>query len=251
MRENKILGIEVEKTTIQDVLEKIKKVTLKGNGFFHIVSLNPEIFVISHKDPLFMEVIRRANLKIVDGVGVVMAGRLLGVEVGERLAGADLFKDLMAMAVEKSLRVVIIGGETKLAERVANCYNRKSAGKGFIGLEGFKNIKKPRDEERRRIFSIVARHKPHFVFVAFGSPFQEIWLWENRKRFHSAVCLGVGGGLDFLAGKIDRAPRWMRRWGGEWFYRLLRQPWRWRRQRRLIKFIWLVIKQKIGYDQAN
>jgi len=248
MPRNKILNIKLNNLRNKDILEKIKKVGLKRNKFFHIVSLNPEIFVIAQENPLFAKVIRKANLKIVDGVGVVGAAKILGVKVGERLTGGDLFQRLMTMAVKKSLRVVIIGGRTKLAEQVADCYNGQSATNNFIGLEGIKNIKKPKRSEEEKIFSIVARHKPHFIFVAFGSPFQEIWLWKNRDKFNASVCLGVGGGLDFLSGKITRAPEWVRRFGGEWFYRLVHQPWRWRRQLRLIKFVYLVIKQKISDD---
>jgi len=84
------------------------------------------------------------------------------------------------------------------------------------------------------------------IFVAFGSPAQELWLYKHRGKFKGIVCMGVGQGFDVLSGQVKRAPLLLRKIGLEWLYRLITQPWRWRRQLRLVKFLWLVFKEKLS-----
>ena len=94
------------------------------------------------------------------------------------------------------------------------------------------------------ISSIVVGYKPHFVFVAFGSPDQELWIGRHKKILSGRVVIGVGGAFDYLSNNIKRAPVVIQKIGMEWLYRLVIQPWRWKRQLKLIKFVWLVIRQK-------
>lgn len=241
----KLLKIEVHKQSKKRILEQIEEYIKHPDGFFHIVSLNPENLVIAQKNTLFRKVLNMAQTKIIDGIGVAMAGRLLGIEVGHRFSGVDLMEELIEEANVRSLRIMLIGGNEKLAEELADCYNQTHAQAKFIGLQGIKNIKKPKKSEEKRVFSIVSDMRPHIIFVAFGSPYQELWLWKNRRKLQGIVGMGVGGGFDFLSGAVRRAPRFIRQMGLEWFYRLVRQPWRLRRQTRLVEFVWLVAKQQI------
>ena len=153
-------------------------------------------------------------------------------------------EDLIKMASERRLRVLMIGGKSYLADGLAKCYQKKYPKAKFLGTIGIKNIKKPTKIEEEAISSIVVGYKPHFVFVAFGSPNQELWIERHKKQFAGRVTMGVGGSLDYLSNNIKRAPVYIQKIGMEWLYRLTIQPWRWRRQVRLIKFIWLVIRQK-------
>lgn len=243
--EKKILKIEAQGQTQKRILEQIEKYTKTPNGFFHIVSLNPENLVLAQKNILFRKVLNKAQTRIIDGIGVVMAGQLLGIDLRQRFSGVDLMDTLIREANVRSLRIMLIGGKENLAEELADCYTRTYAQATFKGLQGVKNIKKPKKTEEDKVFSIVADMRPHIIFVAFGSPYQEIWLWRNRRRLRGIVGMGVGGGFDFLSGKVQRAPVFMRKLGLEWFYRLVKQPWRWRRQARLFEFVWLVLKQRI------
>lgn len=87
--------------------------------------------------------------------------------------------------------------------------------------------------------------KVDILFVAFGSPKQEIWIYENLDKLPVKVAIGVGGAFDFLSGKIKRAPFWIRKAGLEWLFRLINQPWRIKRQLALIKFVILILKEKL------
>ncbi|MCL4364620.1 WecB/TagA/CpsF family glycosyltransferase [Patescibacteria group bacterium] len=244
MNKNKILGVTIATQSKSDTLEKIIKYISQPKGFYHVVSLNPEILVIAQKNKEFKNVVETAQIKIVDGMGIVLAGRFLNTDVGERLTGVDLMAKLIEQAGKLRLRVLLIGGEPNLANELVECYKSKYPEASFIGLMGIKNIKTPQKSEEKTIFDIVRSHKPHMIFVSFGSPDQELWTERHKKEFSNSLVMGVGGAFDFLSGKTSRAPEFVRKIGMEWFYRLVNQPWRWRRQLRLLEFTYLVIREK-------
>lgn len=244
--DNNIIGIMVENSSKKQILEKIKKNIGVNTDFFHIVSLNPEIMVIATKDNEFKTILNRAQMKIIDGFGIVMAARILDIPIGERYTGSDLLKTVLNGALDMPLRVLLIGGRPNLAKDIADCYQNNRTQIEVKGITGIKNIENPQKNEEDEIFSIIADYRPHMMFVAFGSPRQEKWLWSHRDRLKGIICMGVGGGFDFLGGKLPRAPYFMRRIGLEWMFRLVIQPWRWKRQIRLITFVYLIAKQKLN-----
>ncbi len=244
MQTNSIFQIIKKTESKEKVLEKIKKYTIYPKDYLHIVSLNPEIIVIASEQKKFEKVVREAQIKLVDGIGVVWAARTLGIKIGERIAGVDVMKDLLTMANDLRLRVLLIGGRPNLALRLAQCYRELYPQANFKGIEGIENIAIPTQSEEKELFSIVSAYKPHFVFVSFGSPEQELWIDRHKDKFSKMVCIGVGGAFDYEAGRVERAPSFLRSIGLEWLFRLLVQPWRWRSQLRLLQFIWLVIKEK-------
>ncbi len=241
-----LLGIEIKNKSKTDSLEEIKKYINSRRCLCHIVSVNPENLVIAQKHMSFNNVIKTAQIKIIDGIGVVMAARILGIPIGERVSGVNLMSDLIIYAGKGRLTVLLIGGRPNLANQLAKCYQDQFPEAKFFGAEGFKNIKRPSEKEEQKILSIVRSIKPNLIFAAFGSPWQELWLARHKRQFKGIVCMGVGQGLDVEGGLVKRAPVWIQRLGFEWLYRLLTQPWRWRRQLRLIEFMWLVMKQKFS-----
>lgn len=201
--------------------------------------------VVGMQNRTFRRVIKSAQLTIIDGVGVEMAAQMLNIEAGERYPGVDLMNNLISHISNMSLTVLFLGGQTNLAEELAKCYHQNYPQTRFIGIQGIKNIKRPTREEEREISRIVRVSKPQLVFVAFGSPSQEIWIYKNKRLLSGRVCMGVGGAFDYLTGRIQRPKALFRKWGFEWFVRLIRQPWRAFRQLRLIIFVYFVIKQKV------
>lgn len=245
MNKNSILNISINPESKKSILEKILLYIHNPTGFFHIVSLNPENIVITTENKLFKKIVETAQIKIIDGTGIVVAGRWLGIEVGEKVTGVDLMGELIKMASDRRLRVLMIGGKENLALKLAECYNDQLPEAMFRGIQGIKNIQRPNKDEENKVFSIVTTYKPHLVFVAFGSPMQELWIGRHKKEFTNCVVLGVGGAFDYLSGNVSRAPIFFQKNGLEWLIRLVNQPWRWKRQLRLIKFIYLVLKQKV------
>lgn len=245
MNNKNLLGIPIDNYSKKEILEKIIKVIKNGREFCHVVSLNPENLVVAQQNKAFKNAILTAQIRLIDGIGIVTAGRLLGIPIGERYPGVDLFKDLLETASLIRLRVLLIGGRGKLADNIAKCYSVRSPRSEFKGFSGIQDINFPKKQEEEKIFSIVADLKPNLVFVAYGSPAQELWIERHKNMFKNCVCIGVGGGFDFIGGEVSRAPKILRSIGCEWLWRLLHQPWRWKRQLRLVKFVCLVLKQKL------
>lgn len=241
-----LLNLEIRPNSKKIVLEKIKKYISNPDGFHHIVSLNPENLVIAQKNATFRKVVNTAQIQVIDGFGVVLAGRILGYDLPPRLTGVDLMEEVVRVAAEGSSTVMLVGGKGNLAKELADCYNEQFPKATYVGIEGIKNVAKTTKEENKAIFSIVSSTKPRILLVAFGSPFQELWLWKNRDKLKGIICIGVGGSFDFLSGKIRRAPLFVRRLGLEWIWRLIRQPWRIGRQLRLVEFMYLVLKQRLA-----
>lgn len=239
-----LFGITVKKQSKNDILEEIKKYLSSPKGFFHIVSLNPENIVVSYYNNVFKQVVESAQIKIIDGSGIVLAAQILDVPIGDRLTGIELMQRLLGEANRGRLRVLFLGGKPNLANDLAKCYSQLQPEAKFLGIEGIENIKKPQKDEEEKILSIVADYKPHLLFASFGSPSQELWLARHSNKFKGIVCMGVGGAFDYLGGTTWRAPGILRKIGLEWLFRLIVQPWRWRRQLRLLTFAWLVLKEK-------
>lgn len=237
----KLLGVTLHPDSTSNILEKIKKYIEHPTGFLHIVSVNPENIIEARQNAEFKKVIETAQIQIMDGTGILWAGRITGKHPIERLTGVDLMEMLVKMAGEKRVRTMLIGGSPKIANKLAECYSQRYPQSKFLGVYGIKNIKNPEKHEEEELFSIVAGYMPQLVFVSFGSPAQELWIEKHKDQFKGAVCMGVGGAFDFLSGRVGRAPQFIRRAGMEWLYRLIVQPWRWRRQLRLIKFIGLIL----------
>lgn len=242
---NRLLGIPLPTETKQQTLENIKKYAILDPGFCHVVSLNPENLMTTQANAQFEKVVQKAQIRIIDGVGILLGAWVLGIPVGPRYPGVDLMLDLLKIADEERLRVMLIGGGPKVAEMVVNCQKRKFPAIEFFSLEGFADISNPTPEEAEKVNSIVAARRPHLVFVAFGSPAQELWIDENRHIFGKSVVMGVGGAFDYLSGAVSRPNSFLRALGVEWLFRLIRQPWRLKRQLKLPRFIHLIIKQKL------
>ena len=211
-----LLGIPLPTDTKNDIREKILKDAESQSGWKLVMSLNPEIIQIASRNVEFKKVILSSNYQIVDGVGLVLAAQMLNVPCAERYAGVDLMHDLLVEAYKRRLRVVLIGGKENVANKTAECYLAKYPNLNIQGIEGYSDVLHQTEEESKSIFSIVASAKPHLIFVAFGSPAQELWLYRNRAQLGNAVCAGVGGAFDFLSNEVTRAPQFMRTLGLEW-----------------------------------
>jgi N-acetylglucosaminyldiphosphoundecaprenol N-acetyl-beta-D-mannosaminyltransferase len=247
MKARNLLGFTLPKDAKKSVLEKIKKNITVDRNFQHVVSLNPEIITAALRNKSFKDIIRSSQIAIIDGMGIIIGAKILGIPVGERITGTDLMYELMDLAGKMSLTVVLIGGNGNVANYIAKCYQKKYLEATFTGLEGFKNISQPTEDEKKQLNSIVVAARPSLVFVSFGSPAQELWIERHKSIFRNSTVIGVGGAFDFLSGRISRAPRIMRAFGFEWLYRLIVQPWRLKRQLSLLTFLYLVFMQRFDF----
>lgn len=242
-----LLQVPLDLLSQSEVLEIIKKGLSSPPKYTHLVSINPENIVIASQNPAFLTVCKHADLALADGIGVLIAAKILGFSLPGRVSGSVLLPRLLDLAGAMSSTVVLIGSQANLADKIAQCYSRSYPKATFIGLEGYKNKFSPTPEEEKQIESIVRSTRPHFVFVAFGSPYQELWIDTHKNLLQTSVCMGVGGGFDYLSGASHPPSPLIRTLGMEWLYRLIREPWRAGRQlSRLPIFVGMVVREWVS-----
>ena len=237
----RILGVNVHRVSHQQALALLDAFADSGE-LHHIVTVNPEFCVQALTNADFRRVLNQADLALPDGVGLVWAARLLGKPLQGRVTGVDVVTSVASLAAGRAYRLFFLGAAPGVAEAAAKALEDRNPGLRIAGCYAGS----PRSEEEDEIVAQVNAVRPHFLFVAFGAPQQDLWISRNRTRLQVAVAMGVGGSFDYVSGRVSRAPAWMRRLGLEWLYRLLREPWRWRRMLRLPYFVWLVLGQRLG-----
>ena len=238
-----IFGLNLKIANFNEVIEYIQKYDKSHKNGIHIVSLNPEIMVSISEQPIAKEAFRSANIGIVDGIGMYILMRLKGLSKIQRLTGIELMENLLEESEKEGWKVLFIGGKANLSEKVLYCQQKKYPKIKAKAMEGVKNIRNSdNSHEEAEIWKVLNDFKPKIVFVSYGSPYQEMWIEKNRNHFQGMVVTGVGGAFDMFVGTLPRAPKLIRKIGMEWFWRLLLQPSRWKRQLKLLKFVYLAIK---------
>jgi N-acetylglucosaminyldiphosphoundecaprenol N-acetyl-beta-D-mannosaminyltransferase len=210
-----------------------------------IVGPNAHLVTLAERDERFAEAMQKADLAVPDGISVVMASRVLGEPIPERVTGGDLMERMCVEAAHYGFRVFFLGGLPGAARMAAFNLRQKYPMLNICGTycppPGFEND----PAEQGRIFSEIEHSAPDLLCVAFGAPKQEIWMQENRGRLRVGAILPVGAAFDTQAGLRRRAPRWVQRMALEWLFRLMMEPRRLGR-RYLVgntQFILLVLRQ--------
>lgn len=240
MRSVEILGVRVDDATYADLLARVGEYVEEG-GPRHIITVNPEMLVAAHDDPTLARMLNSGDLNVADGVGVLLASRLLGTPLQQRVTGSDGIYQLARLCAERGYRMFLLGAGPGVAERTARELQAAYRDLRVVGTYAGS----PRPDDLETVTSRVQAAAPDLLLVAFGVPAEERWIATHRHRLGVPVMMGVGGTFDFVAGVTQRAPTWMRAAGLEWSYRLMREPWRWRRQLALPRFVALVVAQRL------
>lgn len=232
-----VLGVPVDDAQEADVLEFVRdRVSTREPAA--IVTVNAEYVVRAVDDASFMEVIRGADLATADGAGVLWALRRQGLRLPRRVGGSDLIWSMSCQAAELGHRIFLLGAAPGVSARAADVL--RSTYPALLVAGTYSGS--PDENEREAIVDFIRRAGADIVFVAFGSPRQDVWIAANLRATGASVAMGVGGSIDYVAGVARRAPRWMQDSGLDWLWRLVRQPWRWRRMISLPRFVWLVLR---------
>jgi N-acetylglucosaminyldiphosphoundecaprenol N-acetyl-beta-D-mannosaminyltransferase len=191
------------------------------------------MIVASLKDIELRNIINNAYLSVADGVGLMLAGRILGRKFKQRIAGIDLMLDLVKVAKNKGYRIFLFGSREGVAEEAAKVLDADVAGT----YQGY-------SMNDRQVIEAIKSSGPDMLFVGLGSPKQEKWAADHLKELGVPLVMCVGGSLDVIAGRVKRAPVLLRKTGFEWLWRLIIEPRRWRRMLVLPVFIIKVIRSR-------
>lgn len=251
-----LLGVNITCNTKADILSVIEEYIHEGSGSIKksplaIATPNPEQLVLGTKDESFRLVLNRADVALPDGVGVVFAmNALRGVSI-TRISGIDFLSDLVRLANKTHTTIGFIGGRNDVANKAL-----LSLQSAYVELHGWSEQPKEFDTvsdiqtfQMDKIVRRIIDSQTKMVFVGLGAPKQEVFIDALKKQLikeHAGpiVLMSVGGSFDMIAGSIPRAPAWMQSIGFEWLYRLVGEPWRWKRQTAILRFLFLVFKER-------
>jgi len=234
-----ILGVRVDDVTGDETLALVERFIAERTPH-QICTVNPEFIMAAQHDEAFRTVINNAALCPPDGVGVLWAARRLGHPLRERVGGTDMAERIAARAAQTGWRMYFLGAAPGVAEEAAKVLQARHPGLVVVGTFAGSPVHADEDAIVERIVAV----QPDVLLVAFGAPSQDVWIARNQPRLQMPVAMGVGGAFDFIAGVTRRAPSWVQRLGFEWLHRLVREPWRWRRQLALPRFVWRVLRAR-------
>ncbi len=229
----KLLGVGITNASEEQILEFIVRGLENISEKYYIVTPNPELLVIANYNSNYKHVLNNAKLALADGIGVMWGAQFVGKPLMQRITGADFVKSLSNHVAKRPITVSYLGGGPHVAELTAECLKKlyPELKISWVSQEWQSGLK---------------NNKTDILFVAFGSPKQEKWISENLEDLPAKVVVGVGGAFDFISGRVPRAPKVLRSLGLEWLFRLIIQPWRVKRQLSLLKFVYLIIKEKFN-----
>lgn len=240
----RIMDVPIHKVTMDEAANTVTSF-MEEDSTHMIFTPNPEIIMEAQKDSDLMEILNKADLVVPDGIGVVIASRILKVDtLPERVGGYDLMQNVLNKLKNTNKRVYFLGSKPGVAQLAAENMRRKYPGLQIVGFrDGYFN----KDNEAE-IIEEIRNLGVDLLLVGLGAPRQEKWINEHIKLLNAKVCVGVGGSLDVMAGVVKRAPIIYQKLGLEWFYRLITNPKRARRMLNLpifgVKVILLSLKGK-------
>jgi exopolysaccharide biosynthesis WecB/TagA/CpsF family protein len=233
-----ILGLPVSVITYDQWLDLIGNwVGAVPGRLHHVCTINPEFMMIAQEDINFRNILRRCDLTVPDGVGLLWAAKHLGMPLPERVTGSDGVPKIAERAAQTGWKLFLLGGAPGVAEKTSEILRERYPGVKIVGIYSGS----PAPEEEAGIVEQVNASDADILFVAYGAPEQDKWIARNTPRLRVRMAMGVGGVFDFIAGILPRAPLWMQQMGLEWLYRLYLQPWRIRRMMRLPRFVIAVL----------
>jgi len=238
-------GIPFDFVDYVGAYERIRDLARRGvKGMVTLV--NPHSIMVSREDPEFRAALLDSTLQLPDGVGVVLAARLLGIATKGRVAGPTLMEAVCERGRADGLRHYFFGGREGVAERLAERLRAAFPGIEIVGFcePPFSDVV---NAESKEVADGINASKADIVWVGLGAPKQEKWMRANRAGLAAPVLVGVGAAFDFCAGRRQRAPSLLRRCGVEWAFRLLLEPRRmWRRNWNGVRFLCQIIRDAVG-----
>ena len=241
-----ILGTGFSRVNMENVLKVIEEYIGK-NEKVQVCVANAYSLVLMQEDEEFKNITNSARLVVSDGKPVIWISRLYGEPIPERVAGPDLVYEFSKISAKKGYRLFFLGSNPVTLGKMVQNLKKIFPSLRVAGVYSPPFKKQFSEREDEKMMALINRVKPDVLFVGLGAPKQERWIWEHKEKLRVPVSIGIGAAFDFIAGTVKRAPKWMQKYGLEWFFRLFQEPGRlWKRY--LIGnpiFIWLVVKEFI------
>jgi len=232
-----VLGVGFDNLTMAEAVDRGMEL-LGQEGAHYVVTPNPEIVEVCRENPEAMEAVNGADLVLADGIGVIKGAAMLGTPLKERTPGIEFAAGLMEQMAKEGRSLFLLGAKPGVAEQAAERLAAQYAGLQIAGThDGY-------FKEDGPVVEAIRASGADCVFVCLGAPKQEFWMRKNGAATGAKLLCGLGGSLDVFAGTVERAPKFFREHGLEWFYRLCKEPKRIGRMMKLPLFLIHVRQEK-------
>jgi N-acetylglucosaminyldiphosphoundecaprenol N-acetyl-beta-D-mannosaminyltransferase len=239
----KVLNVSVDPVDMDQAIDRIEHFLSSERRPHSVFAVNPEKSCLMSRDPSFCRAFSTADMLIPDGVGIVLAARILHGVYLHRVTGIDLMKKLCCYASERGRKVFVYGSTEEVNKKAVERLRLRYPGLQVAGrADGYTTSHQMSD-----LLDKINGSGAEILFLALGSPKQEKWYLSHAGKLENVrICQGVGGSLDAIAGNVKRAPKLWRILGMEWLFRLISEPARFRRQKSLLLFAIRVFAAKLG-----
>ncbi|HFC9287631.1 TPA: WecB/TagA/CpsF family glycosyltransferase [Clostridium perfringens] len=217
------LNIEVDNLTMNEAIDRAEELIIKKKPSY-VVTPNVDHIVKLENDKEFQEVYKNADLILTDGMPLIWISKIKGNPIKEKISGSDFFPKLCERAAEKGYSIFLLGAAEGVATKAAKNLKEKYEGLNIVGTYSPSYGFEKKDDEIKMIIEMINKAKPDILAVGLGAPKQEKFLHKYRNDLNVPISLAIGASIDFEAGNINRAPKWMQNCGLEWFYRLCKEP---------------------------
>lgn len=223
MTKQPLLNTFINNVSWEEALLEIDNLIQRSTPSY-ITEINIDVVLKLENNLYLKKIVDQANMTLVDGQPLVWISKWLKCPVKEKISGSDLAEVVCEIAGKKGYRIFFLGGKEGVAEQAAENMKKKVPGINIVGTYappwGFEKNEK----ELENINEMISAVHPDVLFVCLGCPKQEKWVYENYEKCGAKVSFCAGATVDFMAGRVTRAPKWMSNHGLEWFYRFLKEP---------------------------
>ncbi|MDN4605951.1 WecB/TagA/CpsF family glycosyltransferase [Sporosarcina highlanderae] len=225
------LGVHVSPLTYEGIINEIKTRMTAGQQST-IIAVNPEKVMAAQKNPEVKQLINGSTFQIPDGVGILLASKMKNGKIQSRVTGVDMMARLLKFAADENHPIYLYGAKNEVVQKAAENIKQQNPGITIAGItDGY-------EQDEEALIQRINESGAEIIFVALGSPKQELWIKRNMDNLKNVLVFqGVGGSFDVFSGTVKRAPALFRNTGTEWLYRLASDPKRIKRQMNLPLFL--------------
>ena len=232
------LGVNVSPLSYEGIISEIKS-RMTRNEQSTIIAVNPEKIISAQKNAEVKDLINNSTFQIADGVGVLLASKVKGGGITSRVTGVDMMGKLLDFASSEGHPVYFYGAKEEV---VTKAISEIKNARPTLNVAGYTN---GYEKDEATLIERIKESNAKVLFVALGSPKQELWIKRNLANLPNVLVFqGVGGSFDVFSGMVKRAPALFRKFGLEWLYRLASNPSRLKRQMNLPIFLMKVLKER-------
>lgn len=217
------LNTRVDNLTMEEALVKTQKL-IEENKTAYVVTPNVDHIVVMEKDEEFSKLYREADLILTDGKPLIWISKLYGTPIKEKISGSDFFPELCGLAAKQGYSIFILGAAEGIAAKAAKNLQKKYPGLQIAGTYSPPFAFEENEEELQKIQDMIRAANPTILAVSLGSPKGEKFIYRHKDAYGVPLSISIGATIDFEAGNVKRAPKWMSDHGLEWLYRMTKEP---------------------------